>query len=296
MSFFSIIIPTYNRAKLLAKTLQSIQSQTFLDYEVIVVDDGGSDDTQQVVEGLQDERFQYIWKENEERAIARNFGAKKAEGAFFTFHDSDDLLEPNHLSVVFDFIQAHPQARFLATERAIVSTNGSIISKSHLNAQRDVNRYLIRGNALACLGVFIERGLFLKEQFPTNPALRKMSEDWHLWLRLASRNKLWIVPQLTAFLCEHDQRSVNTNQLSDIIESQDALTSELLANRSFCEFYEREVPIFKAHNLTLVSLYAAIAQPTQRTLALSKLMKAIQAYPPTLFKRRTLAILKHLIT
>ena len=72
--FFSIIIPTYNRAALIGKTLRSVQEQSFKSFEVIVVDDGGKDDTKEVLLGLEDDRICYYWKENGERGAARNFG------------------------------------------------------------------------------------------------------------------------------------------------------------------------------------------------------------------------------
>jgi len=85
--FFSIVIPTYNRAHLIVDTLESIRKQTFTDYEVIIVDDGSTDNTSEVVQAyISTYQLQGNWtyykKENAERAAARNFGTRKAKGKF----------------------------------------------------------------------------------------------------------------------------------------------------------------------------------------------------------------------
>src|SRR5437763_11554370 len=95
--FFSIIIPTYNRASMIEKTIQSALNQSYSDYEIIIVDDGSTDNTEQVVLSIKDARIFYFKKENAERAAARNYGAHRAKGDYITFLDSDDVLYPSFL-------------------------------------------------------------------------------------------------------------------------------------------------------------------------------------------------------
>src|SRR5436190_2046181 len=87
--FISVIIPCYNRAGMIAKTIISLQNQEYQNYELIVVDDGSTDNTEQVVKKLADKRTIYYKKLNEERAAARNYGAKLAKGNYLNFFDSD---------------------------------------------------------------------------------------------------------------------------------------------------------------------------------------------------------------
>ena len=98
--FFSIIIPTYNRANFIFLTLTSVLNQICKNYEVIIVDDGSTDNTEEVVQGFIKNNnliyFHYYQKVNEERGVARNYGIKKAKGQWITFLDSDDLFYPNH--------------------------------------------------------------------------------------------------------------------------------------------------------------------------------------------------------
>jgi len=87
MPFFSIIIPTYNRATLVIATLQTVLQQDFADFEVLLIDDGSTDDTSQVIEPFlaSTPKLRYLRKENEERSIARNYGLTHAKGEFAVF-------------------------------------------------------------------------------------------------------------------------------------------------------------------------------------------------------------------
>ena len=94
MIFFSVIIPTYNRSTLLINTVDSVLAQNYPHFEVIIVDDGSTDDTQQVVRNTYSNvpQIRYFYKQNEERGAARNFGLKHAKGEYALFFDSDDFM------------------------------------------------------------------------------------------------------------------------------------------------------------------------------------------------------------
>lgn len=100
--YFSVVVPTYNRAHLLGRALRSIQAQTFRDFEVIIVDDGSTDDPASVVEELADSRFRIIRQANAGAAAARNHGAWLAKGEYITFLDSDDEALPEWLAMFAD--------------------------------------------------------------------------------------------------------------------------------------------------------------------------------------------------
>ncbi|MCK5342735.1 MAG: glycosyltransferase family 2 protein, partial [Candidatus Heimdallarchaeota archaeon] len=94
----SIIIPTYNREKLILNALDSIFNQTFQDYEILIIDDASTDNTEQVIKELNHSKIKYLKLEkNSGQCIARNFGAKRAQGQFIAFLDSDDEWLPQKL-------------------------------------------------------------------------------------------------------------------------------------------------------------------------------------------------------
>jgi glycosyltransferase involved in cell wall biosynthesis len=211
--FFSIVIPTYNRADLIAATLRSVQMQEFIDFEVLVVDDGSKDCTAEVVlPFVADARFQYLPKENGERGIARNYGLARARGEYVLFLDSDDRLHPNHLSTLQGAIatQAIPPD-FIATKYDFDRDGQRRPSDLALLPAGPLGfESFIRGNALAC-NVCVRR---------TNPQLHKFEEDRRYaavedWMFMLQNTQHGAVVQLvdavTLTMNDHDQRSMRAD-------------------------------------------------------------------------------------
>lgn len=116
MPLFSVIIPTFNRADLLRQTLESVWRQTFTDYEVIVVDDGSTDDTAAVLAEVAP-KTNLITQQNAGPGIARNKGAENARGEYLAFLDSDDLWFPWTLETVAKLIDQHDRPALISASR-----------------------------------------------------------------------------------------------------------------------------------------------------------------------------------
>ena len=101
----SVIIPSYNREKTIKKAIESVLNQTYRDLEVIVVDDGSTDHTSQVIGEIKDERLRYIYQENAGACVARNRGIHLASGEIIAFHDSDDLWRADKLEKEMNALQ-----------------------------------------------------------------------------------------------------------------------------------------------------------------------------------------------
>ncbi|MCK4819314.1 glycosyltransferase family 2 protein, partial [bacterium] len=104
----SVIIPTCNRAEYITQAIDSVLAQTYTDYEIIVVDDGSTDNTKEVMEPYMD-RIRYIYQENAGVSAARNTGIKAAKGDWVAFLDSDDEWLPGKLAVQIRAVERHPQ-------------------------------------------------------------------------------------------------------------------------------------------------------------------------------------------
>ena len=98
--FFSVVIPVYNRAHILGRALESVLAQSFGDFEVVVVDDGSTDNPSTVVDSLWDDRIRYLRQDNRGGGAARNLGIDAAHGRFVAFLDSDDEFLPGHLAAL----------------------------------------------------------------------------------------------------------------------------------------------------------------------------------------------------
>lgn len=104
---FSIVLPTYNRAGIVGEAIKSVIEQDFTDWELLVIDDGSTDNTKEVVLAFNDARIKYIYQENAERSAARNNGISLARGQYICFIDSDDWYDKYHLSAFHKTIQEH---------------------------------------------------------------------------------------------------------------------------------------------------------------------------------------------
>jgi len=102
----SVVIATYNRAHFLPETIESVLGQRFRDFELIVVDDGSTDDTRQVIESY-GSRVKYYYQENGGPSAARNLGVRNARGAWIAIQDSDDLATPDYLATLYGYAREH---------------------------------------------------------------------------------------------------------------------------------------------------------------------------------------------
>ena len=113
---FSIVIPLYNKESYIEKTLKSVLNQTFTHYEIIVINDGSTDDSEATVLEFNDKRIQLYNQKNQGAAVARNLGIEKAKYNYIAFLDADDLWMENHLETLKTLIQDFPSINRLHQE------------------------------------------------------------------------------------------------------------------------------------------------------------------------------------
>jgi glycosyltransferase involved in cell wall biosynthesis len=121
-SFFSIILPTFNRAHLIARAIESALAQSFRNFELLIVDDGSTDETWDVVseDVRKDSRLRYHFATNRGLAVARNLGIAMSRGEYVTFLDSDDEYLPEHLTLRAAYLQENPNVDLLHSGIEIV--------------------------------------------------------------------------------------------------------------------------------------------------------------------------------
>ena len=283
-------MPTYNREGFLVKTIQSVLAQQFDQFELVIVDDGSTDHTSEIVTSFRDRRIVYIKKENGERANARNAGIEKAQGHYITFLDSDDLLKENHLSMAWKCIeQNHPAVFHLGYD--VTDTKGNVLYPWK-KLPSPVNDKLIEGNFLSCLGVFVKREVLLEYRF-NEDRLLSGSEDYELWLRLAARYTILAFPLATAVLVEHKTRSVVTGDSSGLLQRIELLRFYLKQDIVFVNRYQNQLHRWNAFLNIYVALHLALL-PDSKTSAFRMATKAVRHFPPILFKKRFWIVLKKL--
>ena len=286
---FSIIIPTYNRAGFIVKTINSVLNQTFVNFEVIVVDDGSTDNTEELVSAIIDKRVFYYKKNNEERAVARNYGIKKAVGEYITFLDSDDLFYENHLEEANLFIENN-KIDFLFQAYEIAHLN---YKEPKLFKNQDINKLLVSdGNVMSCHGVFIENVIAKNNLFNEDRDL-SASEDYELWLRLASKYNIHHNQEITSCLIHHEERSVININKEALIKRKELFLKYTLENPDVNNFIGRRKNQFIANTYSYIALHLVLAKYKKE--GFKYFLKAVKQKPITIFERRSLAIIKHLV-
>lgn len=128
----SVIIPAYNCERFIGAAIESVLQQTFRDYEIIVVDDGSTDKTNEVVQRYRG-RLQYLKQSNNGQAMARNLGFRHSSGEYLAFLDADDIWYPNMLETEVAALAADPKFGLVYSDLDIIDENGRIIEKSYLS-------------------------------------------------------------------------------------------------------------------------------------------------------------------
>ncbi|MTI98614.1 MAG: glycosyltransferase [Marinobacter adhaerens] len=211
----SIIIPAYNAEQYIGQTLRSILGQSFEDFEVIVVDDGSTDQTARVVNEFNDARIRYFHQANSGRPAApRNRAIRECLGELVFIFDSDDIMLPGKLATTIKCMDQAPEAGLAFTGFACIDEQGSVINPSFLAAYSTLaglekepvgnNAFLIRArtalrglaasNYLGTSGVAIRRHVFdVVGGFDEDV---RNSDDFLMWQAIASRFNLLYIPEI----------------------------------------------------------------------------------------------------
>ncbi len=244
---FSIVIPTYNRSKFLITALKSVLRQTFTDFEVIVVDNCSTDNTSEVIQPyLADGKVRYIRHDkNYERAVSRNTGMENAKGEFLTFLDSDDTAKPNNLELANAFTQANPEVKIFHNLYNLVNESGNLVYRVKFPDLKKVHWYIIQGNFLSCIGVFIHRDIYRTYRFDTNLEIIG-SEDWDFWLRILADYKLGRIDAVTNLILHHENRTIKSIPLDDVIKRKKIIIDKVVRDKHLNSVYGKYPPRMKA--------------------------------------------------
>ena len=189
----SVIIPTYNRAALVQEALASVQAQTFRDFEIVVVDDGGTDGTWEVLSACREIR---VLRHGDRRGVsaARNTGIKAARGQWLAFLDSDDLWLPDKLARQMAYLTTRPSLRLCQTDETWVR-RGVRVNKPR--SHRKVAGLIFLPSLERCMispsAVTVHRRL-LQDHGAFDETL-PAAEDYDLWLRLTWRYEVGLVDE-----------------------------------------------------------------------------------------------------
>ena len=209
----SVIIPTYNRAKLLNRCLTSILNQTYKNIEIIVVDDGSTDNTKKIIYKINDNRIKYIkLKKNNGPSYARNFGIKKSKGEFISFQDSDDIYHKEKLEKQFKNLKIKNSDLDFCKICIYLNETYKIIFPTNFQENKifknDILGELINGNFISTQSILIKKYIIEKNLFDLDlPRLI----DYDLVLRLVTKIKFSYTPEILVELFRQNDSIGNSS-------------------------------------------------------------------------------------
>ncbi|WP_315790564.1 glycosyltransferase [Fischerella sp. JS2] len=259
MPLFSIVIPTYNSEKTIRQTIESVLKQTFSDFELIIINDGSTDSTLEVISEFQDSRIKIFSFENAGGNVSRNRGLERATGEFVSFLDADDLWTFDKLESQLNALKANPQAAVAYSWTDYIDEQGKfLLSGTHITANGNVYEQLLISN-------FLENG--------SNPLIRRKAllelggfdehltaaQDWDMWLRLAQNFNFIAVPRVQILY------RISANSLSTNLARQEKASLQVLDKA--CSTNTQDLNHLRRKSLTNLYKYLtckALQQPFNR--------------------------------
>lgn len=232
MPKISVIIPLFNKGFIISETLNSVLVQTFIDFEVVIIDDGSTDNSFEVVSQFSDKRIKLFQQKNKGAASARNVGIEKATGELIAFLDADDYWFPNHLEELYQLYIDFPNCGVYCSKYQIKNTKNTLITPFFKGIPADfvgiVTNYFtsnhpykinITLNQLIPKKVLIEMGCFTEGV--TN------GQDLELWTKIALKYPVAIHHKSTAIYNYYlpntlSKNSIKTMKLMDFNQFNEA--------------------------------------------------------------------------
>lgn len=195
----SVIIPVYNREAYIAETIESVLKQTFDDFELIIINDGSTDKSGEVIRGFTDSRITYIEQPNKGLAPTWNVGIEIAKGQYVKLLDSDDIIDPAFLEESIRAASENPRADIIHSNWHYINEYGKVLSPYKLGRIDDILYILLLGNIFG-----VHEILFKKEALDAvghfDSSIR-ICEDWDLYIRLARARRVFL--HLDKYLSSH---------------------------------------------------------------------------------------------
>lgn len=198
-ALISVIIPCYNHATYLSRAIESVMSQSYKNTEIVVVDDGSTDNTKEVSERYPD--VKYVYQENRGLSAARNTGIDNSSGRYLLFLDADDWLSNDALMKDYDVISKHPEAAFVSGGHVKVNDNGDVLEEVREVVNGDHYLHFLQGNYVGMHAtVLYARWVFDDFRFDTS---LRACEDYDLYLKISRKHVVMHHPDVIAYYHIH---------------------------------------------------------------------------------------------
>lgn len=302
----SVGVLSYNNAKYLALTIESILSQTYDNFELIVVDDGSTDDSLIIARKFEelDSRIKiYTHPNHINKGISAtcNLAVKKSKGDYISLLASDDIYYPNYLEMVIDYLESNKNVGFVYGEVQRINEKGENlpeICSIDISKEKDPIKHLLSMNSVSAPTVMSRRecyenlGLYDEDL---------VYSDWDLWIRFLTVYKIGFIPKkLTKYRIHDTNISVNAkpelqieriNRFYQKIKQKLYTKDATFGESKFKDIIDKQIALLPAREakMHIDNYYKALNEGKSLTAALSHIKKAHSVAPSTILKPRTIA-------
>ena len=204
----SVIIPSYNNANYIARAIDSVLNQTYRDFEIIVVDDGSTDNTKDIVSSYPNP-VKYLGQDNRGPSSARNAGIAASRGEFIAFLDSDDYFMKPNLEMKMSFLESNPRAGWIYSDWQYVNDEGSPLKKgsskfkySDKKLTGEIFEELVRSrNFISPCTVVVRRSVL--DDVGHFDTVIPSQEEYDLWLRISLQYAAYYIDKVLVFVTVH---------------------------------------------------------------------------------------------
>jgi len=185
----TVLMPAYNAEKFIAEAINSVLKQSFSDFELLIINDGSTDNTGRIIRSFKDQRITLIEQENKGVAAALNTGLKLSKARYVARFDADDICYPERLKIQFDFITAHPEYHVVGSAADYVDEDGNFIFTQHPVAHLDEEIQELKYNVCPFIHSTV---LYKKEVINNNGGYNEYAytyEDHFLWVNILKDQK-----------------------------------------------------------------------------------------------------------
>lgn len=275
----SVLMSVYNGERFLTAAMESILTQTFRDFEFIIINDGSTDASAAIIAGFDDPRIRVVTQKNQGLVMALNTGVEQARGSYIARMDADDLAAPERLAAQLEYLEAHPDCSLLATRVAIIDDAGlpqpDWAEDAACLTPAQIRAYLPTSNCLAHPSIMAPATVLKAYRYRPITG----SEDYDLWLRLAADGKM--IAKLNRPLLSYRLHDASVTQTAN----QRSVTRKLLAVKRYFLAYRLARGKLNAFDRSVVRSVAGMVGGVA-----SRRLKQVAAVPVAAMERTTLRV------
>jgi len=272
----SVILPTYNRARFLEEAIQSVLTQDFQDYEIIVLDDGSNDNTKEIIKSFKSKKIRYFFQNNKGRSRARNRAMELAQGQYLAFLDSDDVFLPGKLTKQVKCLDEHPEVGMVYASALTMDENGRKLNKKY---RATSSGFIYKEVAFVFpLTVILPAAMVRREVFDKVGKFDvKMDrfEDSDMWRRITQK---YLVLAVREPLCQiRHHRGNLMERPSKLLRALDNYVSKVFREDSQLSWFYKQ----KAASNLYRQYYQAVRNSQQwRRMSFPFYLRAVVYWPP----------------